>query len=74
MMKGASIGDFGISLGCPQGASLWRFSGHAKLEIDPGKTQNSLEGLKISSSLGMPQNTPGGGKCCWEEGHLEYPA
>ncbi len=36
-------------------------------------TQNTLEGLYISSGLGTPQDPPrGAGKRCWGEGHLDY--
>lgn len=36
-------------------------------------TQNTLEGLYISSGLGKPWDPLGGaGKCCWGKGRLEY--
>jgi len=57
------------------GASPERFSGHVRLGGDPGKTQNPLEGLYISSGLGTPQDPSGGtGECGWGEGSLGGPA
>jgi len=35
-------------------------------EETPEQSQNTLEGLYISSDLGTPRDAPGGaGECCW---------
>ncbi|TWW56604.1 hypothetical protein D4764_08G0005910 [Takifugu flavidus] len=54
-VAGLSLRD---RLGCPLDASLVRCSGHVPPVGDPGKTQDTLERLCLSTGLGTPGDPP----------------
>ena len=67
MAESASWGWSGIRLGCPP---FGLFQGTTDYKTS-GQTQNSLEGIHISSGLRTPQDSPGGaGKYCWRGEHI----